>query len=88
MYVCIGMQDRDPSWKSYYALWPSGVCHRIMSVNERFDPKYWANVTGGFADKWSHPSGSFNAKSWERVANDEMWHAKYDISQITVLWRI
>jgi hypothetical protein len=47
-----------------------------MSVDEPFVPKHWANVTGGFADKWTHPSGSFNPKSWERVANDEMWHAK------------
>ena len=76
IYTCIGMQERDPSWQSYYQLWPSGVCQRITSVSENLNVAYWANVTGGFADKWTTASDSFDSKSWERVANDEMWHAK------------
>jgi hypothetical protein len=70
------MQDRDSSWQATYVLWPAGVCHRIVSANEKLDVRQWANQTGSFADKWSYPSGSFDIKSWERVANDEMWHAK------------
>jgi len=77
IYVCIGMQDRDPSWQSSYVLWPAGVCHRVMSANQRLDAASWGNQTGGFADKWIHPSGSFDSRTWERVANDEMWHSKY-----------
>ena len=77
------MQEHDPSWQSSYKLWPAGVCHRVVSINERLNVAQWANVTGSFADKWTQPSDSFDVKSWERVANDEMWHAKY-VSQITV----
>ena len=73
------MQKRDPSWQADYKLWPAGVCHRVVSSGERLNVAYWANVTGGFADKWTHHSDSFDMKSWERVANDEMWHAKYVI---------
>ena len=72
------MQERDPSWQSSYKLLPSGVCHRVVSVDEKLNVAHWANMTGSFADKWTHPSDSFDTKSWERVANDEMWHAKYD----------
>ena len=80
IYTCIGMQERDLSWQSSYKMWPSGVCHRVVSVTENLNVAHWANVTGGFADKWNHLSDSFDSKSWERVANDEMWHSKYDLS--------
>ena len=86
------MQERDPSWQSSYSLLPSGVCHRIVSSTESLNVAQWANVTGGFADKWTHPSDSFDSKSWERVANDEMWHSKYDLliviscSELSNLW--
>jgi len=75
------MQERDPSWQASYKLWPAGVCQRVVSVSETLNVAYWANVTGGFADKWTYHSDSFDSKTWERVANDEMWHAKY------VVWR-
>ena len=77
IYACIGMQQRDPSWQTSYALWPAGVCHRVVNISEPLHVASWANATGGFADRWTHHSDSFDVKSWERVANDEMWHAKY-----------
>ena len=80
IYACIGMQQRDPSWQTSYALWPAGVCHRVVNISEPLHVASWANATGGFADRWTHHSDSFDVKSWERVANDEMWHAKYALS--------
>jgi len=84
IYTCIGMQERDLSWQSSYKLWPSGVCHRIVAIGEALNVAQWANVTGGFADRWTYASDSFDGRSWERVANDEMWHSKYDSAIVII----
>ena len=76
MFVCIGMQERDESWKKDFALWPYGVCHQVVPVNKPFDPTKWAERTGYLAQNWTYSSDGYPSTSWEKVANDEMWNAK------------
>ena len=70
------MQERDDSWKKDFTLWPSGVCHRVVPSHKQFEPKKWGALTGHLAENWSYPADGFPVTSWEKVANDEMWHAK------------
>ncbi|KAK2182241.1 hypothetical protein NP493_359g00020 [Ridgeia piscesae] len=65
VFVCIGMQTLDSSWHPAYQLWPYGVCERVQRSSTLFDSWLWLNSTKQFANT-----------SWEKVANDEMWHAK------------
>ena len=53
MFVCIGMQDKDPSWQDGYTLLPYGVCHKIDN-GAAFDPEAWANATGNYSDNWHY----------------------------------
>ncbi|ESO06663.1 hypothetical protein HELRODRAFT_106256 [Helobdella robusta] len=76
IFACIGMQDRDPSWTPHYKIWPYGVCHSIQHVTNPLNPKLWAETAGGLADKWRYKYNEFDKRTWEKVANDEMWHAK------------
>ncbi|KAI0234820.1 Transmembrane protein 260 [Lamellibrachia satsuma] len=77
LYVCIGMQARDASWHTAYQLWPYGVCERIQRINTLFDSWQWLNISRQFASGWYYLPDQFAKTSWEKVANDEMWHAKF-----------
>jgi len=79
------MQERDPSWQRSYQVWPFGVCAKIESSDQPIDPKRWGNLTGGFADKWTNMYDGYGATTWEKVANDEMWHAKLVMHSIIVI---
>uniref|UniRef100_X1Z2A4 DUF2723 domain-containing protein n=1 Tax=Capitella teleta TaxID=283909 RepID=X1Z2A4_CAPTE len=76
IYVCIGMQDKDPSWMEEYHLWPHGACHRILSQKEIINLTEWGDHTAPIADAWRYPHDGYGNSSWEKVANDEMWNAK------------
>ena len=49
------MQDRDPSWKESYQIWPYGVCSQVMHNSVKIDPKGWAEYTRNLADDWNYP---------------------------------
>ena len=74
--MCIGMQERDESWKKDFSLWPYGVCHQVVPSSKLFDPTTWAESTGQLAEDWMYPADAYPETSWEKVANDEMWNAK------------
>ena len=74
--MCIGMQERDESWKKDFSLWPYGVCHKVVPTNKLFDPVRWSESTGQLAEDWTYPADAYPETSWEKVANDEMWNAK------------
>ncbi len=76
VFVCIGMQEKDESWKREFTMLPHGVCHQIVPFNKPFDATRWSDATASLADNWNYPHDGFSATSWEKVANDEMWNAK------------
>uniref|UniRef100_A0A667Y1T8 Transmembrane protein 260 n=1 Tax=Myripristis murdjan TaxID=586833 RepID=A0A667Y1T8_9TELE len=76
VFACIGLPDGDPSWERSFSRWPMGVCDYLVSVHRQFHPEEWAQHTRNLYN-WSEPHNSFHPGSWERVANEEMWQARY-----------
>ncbi|KAI7804501.1 transmembrane protein 260 isoform X1 [Triplophysa rosa] len=75
VFVCIGLNEGDPSWERSFSRWPWGVCEQLVPVKTPFEPEKWAHRTLNLYN-WSQPHDSFHPGSWERVANDEMWQAR------------
>nr|XP_033807984.1 transmembrane protein 260 isoform X2 [Geotrypetes seraphini] len=74
-FVCIGIDDDDPSWRKSYSLWPWGVCDKLVHFNNVFDTEKWINLTSTIYN-WTEEYGRFDRSSWEAVANEEMWQAR------------
>uniref|UniRef100_A0A3Q2XET5 Transmembrane protein 260 n=1 Tax=Hippocampus comes TaxID=109280 RepID=A0A3Q2XET5_HIPCM len=76
VFACIGLPDGDPSWGRSFSRWPFGVCDFLVPARRQFRPKEWASRTHNLYN-WSEPHNRFHSASWERVANEEMWQARY-----------
>uniref|UniRef100_A0A3B5LNP6 Transmembrane protein 260 n=1 Tax=Xiphophorus couchianus TaxID=32473 RepID=A0A3B5LNP6_9TELE len=76
VFACIGLTDGDPSWERSFSRWPLGVCDYLVPLQRQFHPERWAERTRRLYN-WSEPHNSFPPASWERVANEEMWQARY-----------
>ncbi|XP_030070395.1 protein O-mannosyl-transferase TMEM260 [Microcaecilia unicolor] len=74
-FVCIGLEEGDPSWKESYLLWPWGVCDKLVPSNSVFNAEKWINLTSTMYN-WTEEYGRFDLSSWEAVANEEMWQAR------------
>ncbi|CAC5390689.1 Transmembrane protein 260 [Mytilus coruscus] len=77
IYGCIGVQDHEHSWKSSYDLLPFGVCSQFIKKGSSINLSQYIKQTQNIAENWTHPYNGFEDSSWERVATNEMWHAKY-----------
>ncbi|CAG2198436.1 Transmembrane protein 260 [Mytilus edulis] len=77
IYGCIGVQDHENSWMSNYDLLPFGVCSQFIKKGSSINLSQYTKQTQDIAEKWTHPYNGFEDSSWERVATNEMWHAKY-----------
>ncbi len=54
IFVCIGMQDRDNSWKQGYQLWPHGPCHKVVRNQTPMDPGAFTQDTAKLAFSWNY----------------------------------
>lgn len=76
IYGCIGVQDHEYSWKKNYDLLPFGVCSQFIKKGSGINLSEYVQQTQHIAENWTYPYDSFEDSSWERVATNEMWHAK------------
>ncbi|KAM4013903.1 protein O-mannosyl-transferase TMEM260 isoform 2-T2 [Anomaloglossus baeobatrachus] len=74
-FVCIGLNEGDPTWRKTHSLWPWGCCEKLVSKNVIFNAEKWINLTGNLYN-WTEEFGKFDLSSWEAVANEEMWEAR------------
>nr|DBA14368.1 TPA: hypothetical protein GDO54_005350 [Pyxicephalus adspersus] len=88
VFVCIGLNEGDPTWRKSYTLWPWGTCEKIVSKNTVFNAEEWVALTTNLYN-WTEEYGNFikyilhiyffirfEQSSWEAVANGEMWEAR------------
>ncbi|XP_063427497.1 protein O-mannosyl-transferase TMEM260-like [Mytilus trossulus] len=76
IYGCIGVQDHENSWTSNHDLLPFGVCSQFIKKGSSINLSQYTQQTQNIAENWSHSYNGFEDSSWERVATNEMWHAK------------
>ncbi|XP_036054970.1 transmembrane protein 260 isoform X2 [Onychomys torridus] len=74
-FVCIGIHEGDPTWKTNYSLWPWGSCDKLVPSRTVFNPEEWIKRTRSLYN-WTEEYGRFDPSSWESVANEEMWQAR------------
>ncbi|XP_044128013.1 LOW QUALITY PROTEIN: transmembrane protein 260 [Bufo gargarizans] len=74
-FVCIGLNEGDPTWKKTHSLWPWGCCEKLVSKNVIFNAEEWMTLTSNLYN-WTEQYGKFEVSSWEAVANEEMWEAR------------
>ncbi|XP_040268704.1 transmembrane protein 260 isoform X1 [Bufo bufo] len=74
-FVCIGLNEGDPTWKKTHSLWPWGCCEKLVSKNVIFNAEEWITLTSNLYN-WTEQYGKFEISSWEAVANEEMWEAR------------
>lgn len=74
-FVCIGIHEGDPTWKTNYSLWPWGSCDKLVPSRAVFNPEEWIKRTQSLYN-WTEEYGRFDPSSWESVANEEMWQAR------------
>ncbi|KAM3920156.1 protein O-mannosyl-transferase TMEM260 [Leptodactylus fuscus] len=74
-FVCIGLNEGDPTWKNTHSLWPWGCCEKLVSKNTIFNAEEWITLTSNLYN-WTEQYGKFDLSSWEAVANEEMWEAR------------
>ncbi|KAG9481324.1 hypothetical protein GDO78_010524, partial [Eleutherodactylus coqui] len=74
-FVCIGLNEGDPTWKKTHSLWPWGCCEKLVSKNAVFNAEEWIALTSNLYN-WTEQHGKFELSSWEAVANEEMWEAR------------
>ncbi|XP_053373976.1 transmembrane protein 260-like [Mercenaria mercenaria] len=77
---CIGIQKREKSWEQSYHLFPYGPCSLVMKAGGKLDINTIQNSAENISAGWEYPYEGFDAKSWERVATNEMWNAKVNIA--------
>lgn len=77
---CIGMQRHERSWEQKYHLFPYGPCSLVLKAGEKLNIESFLDGADNISAGWTYPAGGFDAKSWERVATDEMWNAKVNIA--------
>ncbi|XP_073466522.1 protein O-mannosyl-transferase TMEM260 [Aquarana catesbeiana] len=75
IFVCIGLNEGDPTWRKSYSLWPWGSCEKFVPTNIPFDAEEWITLTTNLYN-WTEEYGKFEQSSWEAVANGEMWEAR------------
>ncbi|XP_073442045.1 protein O-mannosyl-transferase TMEM260 isoform X2 [Dendrobates tinctorius] len=75
IFVCIGLNEGDPTWKKTHSLWPWGCCENLVSKSKIFNAEKWINLTNNLYN-WTEQFGEFDVSSWEAVANEEMWEAR------------
>ncbi|XP_077320558.1 protein O-mannosyl-transferase TMEM260 isoform X2 [Lithobates pipiens] len=75
IFVCIGLNEGDPTWRKSYSLWPWGSCEKVVPTNIPFDAEEWITLTTNLYN-WTEEYGKFEQSSWEAVANGEMWEAR------------
>ncbi|XP_075699427.1 protein O-mannosyl-transferase TMEM260 isoform X2 [Rhinoderma darwinii] len=44
-FVCIGLNEGDPTWKKTHSLWPWGCCEKLVSKNVIFNAEEWITLT-------------------------------------------
>ncbi|XP_056403193.1 transmembrane protein 260 isoform X3 [Hyla sarda] len=74
-FVCIGLNEGDPTWKKTHSLWPWGCCEKLVSKNAIFNTDEWVTLTSNLYN-WTEEYGKFDLSSWEAVANEEMWESR------------
>ncbi|XP_071971849.1 protein O-mannosyl-transferase TMEM260 [Engystomops pustulosus] len=74
-FVCIGLNEGDPTWKKTHSLWPWGCCEKLVSKNAIFNAEEWITLTSNLYN-WTEPYGKFDLSSWEAIANEEMWESR------------
>ncbi|XP_060557049.1 protein O-mannosyl-transferase TMEM260-like isoform X2 [Ruditapes philippinarum] len=77
---CIGMQGHEKSWEQSYHLFPYGPCSLVVKAGGRLDIESIYSSTKNISDGWGYPNEGFDAKSWERVATNEIWNAKINVA--------
>ncbi|XP_018417899.1 PREDICTED: transmembrane protein 260 [Nanorana parkeri] len=75
IFVCIGINEGDPTWRKSYSLWPWGSCEKSVPKNTLFNAEDWIVLTTNLYN-WTEEYGKFESLSWEAVANGEMWEAR------------
>ncbi|XP_075049680.1 protein O-mannosyl-transferase TMEM260 [Mixophyes fleayi] len=78
-FVCIGLNEGDPTWKTSHSLWPWGACEKLIPKNTIFNAEEWIILTSNLYN-WTEEYGKFESSSWESIANEEMWEARVKTS--------
>ncbi|XP_063804045.1 protein O-mannosyl-transferase TMEM260 isoform X2 [Pseudophryne corroboree] len=78
-FVCIGLNEGDPTWKKSHSLWPWGACEKLVPKNTIFNAEEWITLTSNLYN-WTEEYGKFERSSWEAIANEEMWEARVKTS--------
>ncbi|XP_069807229.1 protein O-mannosyl-transferase TMEM260 [Dendropsophus ebraccatus] len=74
-FVCIGLNEGDPTWKKTHSLWPWGCCEKLVSKSAIFNAEEWISLTSNLYN-WTEQYGMFDFSSWEAVANEEIWESR------------
>ncbi|KAL3874363.1 hypothetical protein ACJMK2_037389 [Sinanodonta woodiana] len=78
IFACIGVQKHEMSWTKSYDIIPHGCCYRMVKKEEKLDWKTLTKEAEKMSQNWTYPYDGFDKTSWERVATNEMWHARQD----------
>ncbi|XP_052768549.1 transmembrane protein 260-like isoform X2 [Mya arenaria] len=76
---CIGMQEREISWKQEYELFPYGPCFLVTKKGKPLNIEEFLPLALNISKGWNYTYQGFDGRGWERVATDEMWSAKVNI---------
>ncbi|KAK3583319.1 hypothetical protein CHS0354_038928 [Potamilus streckersoni] len=76
IFACIGVQKHEMSWTKSYDIIPHGCCYRMVKKGEKLDWKKLTKEAEKMSQNWTYPYDGFDKTSWERVATNEMWHAR------------
>ncbi|KAM9294395.1 protein O-mannosyl-transferase TMEM260 [Gastrophryne carolinensis] len=74
-FVCIGLNEGDPTWKRSHTLWPWGVCDKLVPKNTVFKAEEWIFLTNNLYN-WTAQYEQFDKSSWDSLANDAMWDSR------------
>ncbi|KAM4662867.1 protein O-mannosyl-transferase TMEM260 [Discoglossus pictus] len=74
-FICIGLNEGDPTWRKSHSLWPWGSCEKLVPKKTIFNAEEWISHTRNLYN-WTEEYGRFDSSSWEMIANEEMWEAR------------